>query len=227
MTVSSSAVIPLIESILPEDDLKARLTIGSWANTLLIPHGIQLLTVGGTAVDLHVSGALGTSSAYPSGWQESLDVDTIPLRNTSGVSNAEVAAILEQAGFEILGPQKHVRYPGVPYTIDLVGYGYPDDYSESHEMVLYVEDWEEVGLRPLRVAGPEDILFDYLESAVDTRHQRDWTRALAIATAMLEDLDLDYLYTKAHWRQDGALVPWLDKLMRGEPLRIGPGLRPY
>ncbi|MBW3583068.1 MAG: hypothetical protein KY455_08220 [Euryarchaeota archaeon] len=222
-----SAGIAFCKEVADKDPLHCRLTVAAIANTLLEPEGLHFLVVGGTAVDTYVSGALGTSESYPARWQESLDIDAIPLRFLSGASREEVIPLLEPHGFVPGATRSSLRHPDIPYPIDLVGYGFPDDYSPDHQVTLYNETWEELTLRPVYLAGAEDILFDYLESGVDTRHQKDWTRALAISTAMLEDLDLDYLYTKAHWRQDGALVAWLDKLMRGEPLRIGPGLRPY
>jgi hypothetical protein len=70
----------------------------------------------------------------------------------------------------------------------------------------------------VRLVGPEDLLFDYLESAVATRHQRDWARALAIANVLGSDLDLGYLYAKAHDRRDGRFVDDVDRLRAGKPL---------
>lgn len=68
----------------------------------------------------------------------------------------------------------------------------------------------------------EDLLFEYLERAVITRHPRDWGHALVIANVLGADLDLGYLYTKAHWRRDGRFVDDLDRLLAGKPLRSEP-----
>lgn len=112
---------------------------------------------------------------------------------------------------------------GVPHPVDLVGDWFPDDYSKDHVTMVHLDDVDELGLPPPILAGPEDILFDYTESGWDTRHPQDWARALAVAAVMDEDLDLDYLFSKAHWRMDGAFVAPLEQVLRGEPMQLERG----
>jgi hypothetical protein len=98
----------------------------------------------------------------------------------------------------------------------------PDEYSEDHlvRLSLHAEELEreEVGTPHVTLVGPEDLLSDYLESAVSTHHQRDWARTLAIAEVLGDGLDLGYLYSKAHDRRSGEFLAKLDRLLAGEPL---------
>jgi hypothetical protein len=105
-------------------------------------------------------------------------------------------------------------------VLDVVDRHLPGDYSEAHLVQVGV-DVDDAAPPDVTLVGPEDLLLDYLESAVATRHQRDWARALAIANVLGGDLDLGYLYTKTHERLEGRFVDDLDRLLVGEPLDDG------
>jgi hypothetical protein len=204
--VDLERIVERCREILAEDHLAARLMIGALVQRLLQDAGYRSIVVGGTAVDAYVSGALGTSDAYPSKWEESFDLDTLVMRGLSGVPSAEAVAILEAHGFHGTPLRAGARHPGVDIVIDFVGYGLPDDYSPDHVNTIFIQDWEDYGLAGVLVAGAEDILFDYMESGWHMHHQRDWARALAITAVMGDQLDLGYLFSKAHWRMLGTYV---------------------
>lgn len=212
-------VIEACLDLVSHDHLRARLTLAALVQRLLEPAGYSTVIVGGTAVDAYVSGAFGTSEAYPGGWVESLDIDTVVLYGLQPAPTRAAVDILARHGFAAGKTGSSVRYPDLELPIDFVGLGLPDDYSHDHAYDLHFEGWEEMDLKSCVVAAPEDILFDYMESGWDTKHQRDWARALAIAAVFEDALDLGYLFTKAHWRQAGIFVPALEKVLRGEPLR--------
>lgn len=210
--------IDRVVDLAARDALRSRLTFAALVNRILEEGGLQALVVGGTAVDTYVSGALGTSASYPTGWEESTDVDSILLQGLYGVSRERALELVLPLGFETNRTRATIEHPRVPFPIDLVGDGWPDDYSRDHEVEVYVPDIEELDLRSVHLAGPEDILFDYMESGWDTRSQRDWTRALAIAAVYGDDLDVGYLFGKAEWRMAGQFVAPLEQVLRGEPL---------
>ncbi len=201
------------------DSLRSRLLVAATATTLLAEQGWELLVVGGTAVDLYVGGALGTSDSYPADWKESGDIGTIVLQGLSGVDTRKAVAALTAKGFQTDHLNRTAVWPGIPFILDFVGFGFPDDYSPDHVFRFYDEGLDTAGVKPLAVAGPEDILFDYMESGHRVRHQRDWLRALAVAAAMADALDLGYLVGKAEWRGLGTLDA-LERLLRGEPLSL-------
>jgi hypothetical protein len=214
-------VIAACQKDAAKDYLAARLTVAALVQRLLQDEGLSTVVVGGTAVDVYVSGALGSSESYPAGWEESMDIDTVVLKGLFGASKDEALRVLERHGFVGTKLRAGARYPGLEIVVDLVGDGMPDDYSFDHVYEIQMEPWQELDIGPVHVTGPEDILFDYMESGWDTRHQRDWARALAVAAVMGEHLDLGYLFSKAHWRIDGMFVEPLERVLRGEPLRVG------
>lgn len=209
------------------DDLTARLLFAGLADRLTGDE-TGFIVVGGTAVDAYVGGAFGSSEGYPAGWTESLDVDTVVVSQL-GATRPRLREKLEAAGFEASSTGGSFSLEAVPYALDVVSRRLPDDYSEDHlveirlqmEGVIDEEDLgrEDVAPVPVTLVGPEDLLFDYLESAAATRHQRDWARALAIAEVLGKDLDLGYLYGKAHARREGEFVDDLDRLLAGETLK--------
>lgn len=218
--MNQQQVLDRVRSLTGGAELEARLTLASLVTALLAEVDQRPVVVGGTAVDLYVSGGLGTSESYPPGWRESLDIDTIVL-HAEGVGSASKARErLEDAGFEASLTGGSFLVDDLPYPIDVVGEELPTDYSRDHLQPVRYDAWDRFDLPWVWLVGPEDLLSDYMESGVDTRHQRDWTRALAIAAAMEDQLDLGYLFTKAHWRRDGSYVEPLERLLAGEPLRI-------
>lgn len=219
--VDVAQVVEHCRSNLGRDHLESRLTLTALVQRLLEEDGLRTVVVGGTAVDVYVSGALGTSEAYPAGWQESLDIDTVVLKGITPASAEKALVVLERHGFVATRTRGGARHPGLDIPVDFVGYGLPEDYSADHVYEIRMEQWEEWGIGPVLIAGPEDILFDYTESGWDTRHPRDWARALAVAAVMGEHLDLGYLFTKAHWRMEGTFVEPLERVLRGEPLKTG------
>lgn len=202
------------------DPLAARLTMAALVDRLLDEHEVSLIVVGGTAVDTYVSGGFGTSEALPAAWQESRDIDVIAVRATGYGLDDPARRTLRTAGFEVADTGGGLHAPGSPFAVDVVSGRLDEDISEEHLVTVSLDDWEQLDVDPVRLVGPEDLLFDYLESGVDTKHQRDWARALAIAQVMAEHLDLGYLFTKAHWWREGAYVDALERLLRGEPLEV-------
>lgn len=218
--MNQRAVLEHVRALVGEDELEARLTLASLVTRHLAEIDQQAVVVGGTAVDLYVSGGLGSSESYPPGWRESLDIDTIVLHAQGVGSTSKARDRLLEAGFETGPTGASFLIDGVPYPIDVVGDELPDDYSEDHLQPVRYDTWAPLSLPRVWLVGPEDLLFDYMESGVDTRHQRDWTRALAIAQAMEAQLDLGYLVSKAHWRREGAYVEPLERLLAGQPLAV-------
>lgn len=218
--MNQQEVLDRVRNLSGRAELEARLTLASLVTSLLAEVDQRPVVVGGTAVDLYVSGGLGTSESYPPGWRESLDIDTIVLHADGVGSLSRARERLEAAGFEASSTGGSFLVDDVPYPIDVVGDELPIDYSRDHLQPVRYDAWDRFDLPRIWLVGPEDLLFDYMESGVDTRHQRDWTRALAIASAMGEHLDLGYLFTKAHWRRDGDYVEPLERVLAGEPLRI-------
>ena len=58
-------------------------------------------------------------------------------------------------------------------------------------------------------------MYEHVEWAAHARDQRSWTRALAIAAAQRESLDLVYLRRLAKER---GLIDALERCLRGEPM---------
>lgn len=201
-----------------DDPLGSRLTLAAVVAEIVRGAGRELVVVGGTAVDTYVSGALGTSEALPAAWDESIDIDTIVLTRIGGTAG-DHSHLLAGQGFVATATGGSWHHPRVPFAVDVVARELPTDYDADYVVNVSRQEWDAIGLAAVPLVGPEDLLFDYLESAVDTRHQRDWARALAIATVMGPDLDLNYLYSKAHWRRDGGYVEWVDRCLKGEALR--------
>lgn len=223
MSLDVPAVVARIRSVAPQDSLAARLTLSSLVATLLAEQDHEIVLVGGTPVDAYAAGALGTSDALPAGWEESNDLDTVVLRLRGAPPRSDALATLEAHGFEVAPAGGAIEHPRLPFELDLVASYLDQDISQDHLVEVTREEWSDLGLQPVSMVGPEDLLLDYLESGLDTRHQRDWLRALTIAEVMGPHLDLGYLYTKVHWRLDGRFVEALDRVLAGEPLDDAPG----
>src|SRR5437763_17182720 len=67
---------------------------------------------------------------------------------------------------------------------------------------------------PLEVRSPENVILAYSESGWHLRHTGDWTRALAVYTAMADRLDVEWMRLEAARRGQGD-VP--ERVMRREP----------
>jgi hypothetical protein len=159
-------------------------------------------------------------AVYPAGWTESLAVDTIAASVAPDGARGELRDRLEACGFQARATGTSFCLDEILYVLDVVDRHLPGDYSEDHLVQVGV-DVDDAAPPDVTLVGPEDLLLDYLESAVATRHQRDWARALAIANVLGGDLDLGYLYTKTHERLEGRFVDDLDRLLAGEPLDDG------
>lgn len=192
------------------DDLAARLLIAAAVQQVARGLGFNAVVSGGTAVDFYVSGATGASSGYPTKWRSSADVDLVVLSLEGRFGDAEtlIRAAAAELGADIrsLGKTadgkdvlaRDLVFPGFPYGVEIVG----DELIGDPLHVWTVEvDGHEVLLR-----GPEDCLLQYAESGWDTHNTHEWTRALAIAAAMREDLDLPYLRRAAQARNATGVV---------------------
>lgn len=196
-----------------QDDLDARILLAAAINRVAIEVGTRTIVSGGTAVDFYAAGASGTSEAYPVKWAPSGDVDLVVM-DVAG-SRATIddvrSALARRLG---LTP----RHPGIPRAIDVPDLAYGLDIFASklerdpageRVVTVLVDD-----VHPVHFRGPEDTILAYAESGWDTRHTRDWERALAMYRAMRDRLDLPWMYAEATRRKRR---PVLDAIVRSEP----------
>lgn len=181
---------------------------------LVAGDGVTPLVTGGTSVDLYAAGALEEAPRYPQGWQPSLDVDLVNLASDSYGGATTIRRRLHAAGFvPAMGDDSDVdrergwRHPDVPVAIEVIG----GAFEGAREKVVELD----VDGHTCHVRGPEDTLWEHLEWAAHTGDQRSWTRALAIAKAQRETLDVPYLRRLAEER---GFAEALDACLRSEPL---------
>jgi len=195
------------------DDLEARLLLAAAIQRVADRLGLLAIVTGGTAVDFYAAGAAGTSAAYPARWRASADVDVVAFAVSA--SSGTVRALQERlareldAGIERLGEDADGRtmlsrgltFPGLGYAAEIVGEALSLD--PRAERVFRVDVAMRAPLAATQTVilrGPEDTLLAYAESGWDLRDARDWERALAVAAAMKEEIDLDYVRAKARER---------------------------
>lgn len=187
------------------DDLQARLFLAAAVERIAARIGLRSIVSGGTAVDYYVGGATGTSGSYPAKWRASGDIDLVVVSVDEGYAAADrlALALEKEVGFEPMRAGRDadgrevllrgLHVPGFGYGVEIVATELIGD--PMHVWTVEV-DGHEVHLR-----GPEDCLLQYAESGWDTHASHEWTRALAIASAMRDDLDLAYLRRKAEERR--------------------------
>lgn len=192
------------------DDLKSRLLVAAAIQRVAASRGLRAIVSGGTAVDYYVSGATGRSESYPTKWRPSGDVDVVVVSVDRGYGDATLLkhALESDLGFglERLGKNADGEVViGRELVVPRFGYGVEIVATELIGDPLHV--WTvEVDGHEVLLRGPEDCLLQYAESGWDTHNTHEWTRALAIAAAMREDLDLPYLRRAARARNAAGVV---------------------
>lgn len=199
------------------DRLRARLLLAGIVSRVAKDVGFQPVVVGGTAVDFYASGATGSSARLPAGWRGSVDVDLVSLRTGGSQPSRRLFDALKRNGWtpdetRDLHGNVHfgrgVPHPRLPqYPLEIVS----EELNGSYEHVvrISVDEFEAA------VIGPEDVVVEHAEWGAHTRDQQSWTRALAVAAAQKDDLDLSYLRDRAAERGFSDAV---EKVLRGEPL---------
>lgn len=187
------------------DSLDARILLAAAINRVALEIGTRAVVSGGTAVDFYAAGATGTSEGYPVKWAPSGDVDVVVL---SVDGSRATAADLREALASRLGLKP--RYHGTPRVIDVPDFAYGLDIFASElerdpkgerVLTILVDD-----VHPVHFRGPEDSILAYAESGYDTRHSRDWERALAMYAAMKDRLDLPWMIAEADRRGQRAVL---------------------
>lgn len=213
MTSSDVAVSLLDRARKAADGLDARILLAASVNRIALEIGSRTIASGGTAVDFYAAGASGTSESYPAKWAPSGDVDLVVMEVPG--SNATIDTLRDALGTRL---GLHPRHPGVRRAIDVPDFPYGLDIFASdlerdpqgERVVTILVD----SIHPVHFRGPEDTILAYGESGWDTRHSRDWERALAMYSAMKEKVDLPWMYAEADRRKQRRV---LDAIVRGEP----------
>lgn len=200
------------------DDLEARLLTAAAVAQAGREVGVRVVLTGGTAADFYVTGALGTSAAYPALWRPSGDIDVIALSigEWKPARRALIGRLVE-LGLQprYFGGVAHaLDVPGVPFYVELVSDELGSRGREERTMTLLIDD-----ATPLELRSPESVILAYAESGWYLRHTGDWTRALAVFAAMRDRLDVEWLREEAARR---GQIETVERAMRLEPLRVGP-----
>lgn len=196
--------------------LEARLLLAAGITEAAREGGITPVVSGGTSVDLHAAETLEGGADWPRGWSPSEDLDLLNLAPDSLGGAITIRRLLDDLGFEPAGGrdsplgtdnERGWIPPDVPIAVEVIG----GDFEGSHDHLVTVEidDHEAV------VRGPEDTLLEHLDWADHTGDQRSWTRALAVAAAQEERLDLGYLEEQVGER---GLEDALERCLAGEPM---------
>ena len=220
MSSRDQVAVSLLERARAEPDpLAARLLLSASVQRVARSVGAHAVVSGGTAVDFYAAGAAGTSEAWPAKWAASHDVDVVamPVRRYESVHERLLHALEDQLGLRPewhVGTARIVRVPDFPFGLDLVGDELHGDPLGERVFTVMVDD-----LHPVAFRGPEDVVLAYAESGWDTYHARDWERALAVARAMRDRLDVAWMLDESQRRGKRHLV---EAILRGEPLRRRP-----
>lgn len=200
------------------DDLDARLLLAAAINRVAIEIGVRCVVSGGTAVDFYAANASGTSEGYPAKWAPSGDVDVVVISTEGPIAGATKlrAALASRLGLILSsGTPRIVDVPDFAYGLDVFGTELERDPKAERIVTVLVDD-----VHPVHFRGPEDTILAYAESGWDTRHTRDWERALAVYAAMKDRLDLPWMIAEADRRRqrralDAVLAmkpsPWRER----------------
>lgn len=197
------------------DDLEARLLTAAAVAEAGREVGVRVVVTGGTAADFYATGALGTSAAYPALWRPSGDIDVIAL--SIGEWKPARDVLLDRLRALGLVPRyfsgvaRALDVPGVPFYVELVSEELGTRGREERAMTILID-----ARTPLEVRSPESVILAYGESGWHLRHTGDWTRALAVYSAMRERLDMAWLHEDAARR---GLSETIARIERMEPLR--------
>lgn len=197
------------------DDLEARLILAAAVAQAGREVGVGVVLTGGTAADFYATSALGTSAAYPALWRPSGDIDVVVL----SVGTWKPARVTLLARLEAMGlvpryagdTARAVDVPDFPFYLELVSEELGSRGRDERTMTVLID-----GRTQLDVRSPENVILAYAESGWHLRHTGDWTRALAVFTAMRERLDLEWLRLEAERRGQSDVI---DRVERREPLQ--------
>lgn len=197
------------------DDLEARLLLGAAVAQAGRECGVRAVITGGTAADFYATGALGTSAAYPAMWRPSSDLDVVVVSvGAWKPARATLLQRLESIGLRprylTPGQARIVDVPDFPFYLELVSEELGSRDRDERTLTVLVDDRV-----PLEIRSPENVILAYAESGWHMRHTGDWTRALAVWTAMEERVDVEWLRLEAQRRGQGDVV---ERVMRREPL---------
>lgn len=196
-----------------DDELEQRLLLAAAVQRAGLGVGVQSVLTGGTAADFYASGTLGTSEAYPLKWRPSADIDVVVLAtHASGDARVTMLRELERLGLRprwVGGSARVVDVPEFPFTLEIVGDELSRDPRAERVVTVLLD-----GAVPVTIRSPEDVILAYGESGWHLRHGGDWTRALAVYSAMRDRLDVPRMVDEATRRSQRAV---LDAVMRLEP----------
>lgn len=204
------------EALLERRELDAKMLVAAAITELARTEGIRPVVTGGTSVDFWAAESVEGGATSFGAWRPSIDID-LGFLAADGVGDAiRLRRLLHQGGFTpVSGPPSKLgiegergwRAPGVPVPVEIIGHTFHGDKAKIVEV--------EVEGVVTYMRGPEDTLFEHVEWAAHTKDQRSWTRALAVAAAQRERLDVPYLRRLAKER---GYSDALERCLRGEPL---------
>lgn len=194
--------------------LEAKLLLAAAITGLGAEVDVRPVVTGGTTVDFYAAETVERRPDRFRGYRQSLDLDLTMLTPHGGASAARLRRRIHDFGFRIAGvrglPVEQARpwsHPRLPIGIDLMASGF---HGDPDRIVRLDVDGHEVWLR-----GPEDTLYEHVEWGVHAHDQASWTRALAVAAAQRDRLDIDYLRDLAKSR---GYEQALDECLAGKPL---------
>lgn len=198
------------------DALVARVLLAAAVQRVARGAGARCVVSDGTAVDFFAAGATGTSEAFPAKWAASYDVDVVamPVVRYEAVRERLLRALEDQLDLQPqrrAGSARVVVVPDFRFGLEFVGDELNGDPLGERVFTVMVDD-----VHPVSFRGPEDVVLAYAESGWDTFHARDWERALAVARAMRDRLDVTWMLDEGSRRGRRAIV---EAILRGEPLR--------
>ena len=195
-------------------NLDAKLLLAAGVTELAASIDVRPIVTGGTTVDFYAADTV--DSVPPPGWKPSIDVDVVMLAPDSIGAATRLRELLYAKGFKPAGPRRTPeairaergwKHPDIPIPLEIMAKPYEGDPKRLVQL--------DVDGMPVFLRGPEDTLWEHVEWRAHVRDQRSWTRALALAKAQRESLDLPYLEKLAKER---GFTEALEKCLRGEPL---------
>lgn len=199
------------------DDLEARLLLAAAAAQAGREIGARVVLTGGSAADLYVTGALGTSAAYPALWRPSGDVNVVMIAVSPWMPTRKALLDrLERMGLEpryFTDVARVVMVPDLPFYLEIVAEELGGRERDERTMTILVD-----GRVPLEVRSPESLILAYGESGLHLRHSGDWTRALSVYSAMKGRLDVEWMKHEAARRGQADMIE-LVLAMRPSPWR--------
>ena len=177
-----------LEKLIGKSRFKIMTETAAIISTLLEPHSLTPVVVGGLAVEIYTRGQYTT-----------LDIDmVVPGREL-------VADILEKLGF--LKEGRHWYHPDLEVAVEI-----PGDILKGADRERVIELILPSG-RSLSVIGIEDIILDRLRACVHWQSSSDCEWGLRLLKIHYANLDLDYMSKMAaedHLDTANKLKEWLE-----------------